>query len=365
MIEPNSSSKLIFIIAEAGVNHNGSPEMARRLIEVAAEAGADAVKFQTFQADKIASRTAPKAAYQVDTTGSLESQYEMLKRLELDTEAHQVLMGHCRSCGIQFLSTPFDLESLALLAKDLDLPYLKIPSGEATNAPFLLEAARYGKPIILSTGMCTLNEVEMALGVIAYGYLGGVEPPTKSGFSAALNSPEGRTLLKNRLTLLHCTTEYPAPFAEINLRVMDSLSSKFGLPVGLSDHSAGIAVAIAAAARGAVMIEKHFTLDRSLPGPDHKASIDPEELKQLVRSIRQVELALGSPEKTPTASELENSFIIRRSLTAACDIPAGEVFTPENLVLKRPGTGIAPIEYWEYLGKKASRDYHKDELVTQ
>jgi N-acetylneuraminate synthase len=352
-----------YIIAEAGVNHNGSLDLAKRLIEVAAEAGADAVKFQTFQAEKITSKSAPKATYQVDTTGSLESQYEMLRRLELDTGAHQTLMNHCRSCRIQFLSTPFDLESLALLAKELDLPYLKISSGEVTNAPFLLEAARYGKPIILSTGMCTLNEVETALGVIAYGYLGGDEPPAKSRFSAALNSPEGRTLLKNRLTLLHCTTEYPAPFAEINLRVMDTLTGNFGLAVGLSDHSAGIAVAIAAVARGAAMIEKHFTLDKSLPGPDHKASIEPDELQRMVQSIRQIEQALGSSEKVPTASELKNRSIVRRSLTAARDINAGEIFTPENLVVKRPGTGINPIEYWEYLGKVAARDYHKDEMV--
>jgi N-acetylneuraminate synthase len=352
-----------FIIAEAGVNHNGSLDMAKRLIEVAAESGADAVKFQTFQAEKITSTTAPKAAYQAAATRKTESQYEMLKRLELNAEAHRVLLEHCKSCGIQFLSTPFDFESLNLLAEELDLPYIKIPSGEVTNAPFLLEAARFRKPIILSTGMCTLEEVETALGVIAFGYLDGDQSPGLPKFGAALHSPAGRILLQERVTLLHCTTEYPAPFAEINLRVMDTLNTQFGLPVGLSDHSAGIAVAIAAMARGAVMLEKHFTLDKSLPGPDHQASIDPEELKRMVQSIRQVEQALGSPEKIPTVSELKNRSVVRRSLTAACEIKAGEVFTRENLVLKRPGNGAAPIEYWDYLGKKADRDYQKDEMV--
>ena len=356
--------KHTFIIAEAGVNHNGSLEMAKRLIEAAAEAGADAVKFQTFQAEKITSRSAPKAAYQVAAAREYESQLEMLKRLELNPEAHQTLVEHCQNCGIQFLSTPFDFESLALLAKELDLPFIKIPSGEVTNAPFLLEAARYGKPIVLSTGMCTLTEVETALGVIAFGYLGGDDPPTKPKFNTAFNSPEGRSLLKERVALLHCTTEYPAPFGEINLRVMDTLSAKFGLSVGLSDHSAGIAVAIAAVARGAAVIEKHFTLDKSLPGPDHQASIEPEELRGMVLSIRQVELALGSREKAPTASELKNRSIVRRSLTAGRDIKAGEVFTPENLVVKRPGSGIDPMEYWEYLGKKANRDYQKDDTMT-
>ncbi len=353
-----------FIIAEAGVNHNGSPDLAERLAESAAKAGADAVKFQTFRAEKLTSKTAPKAAYQIEAAGGAESQLEMLRRLELGPETYQMLLNCCKSYGIQFLSTPFDLESLDLLMKRLDLPCLKISSGEVTNAPFLLETARYGKPIILSTGMCDLNEVETALGVIAYGYLGGDDAPAKSKFSAAFNSKEGRSLLKERVTLLHCTTEYPAPFADLNLRVMDTLRAAFGLPVGLSDHSAGIAVAIAAAARGAVIIEKHFTLDKNLPGPDHKASIEPEELKRMVESIRQVETALGSSDKTPAASEIKNRSIARRSLTAARDIKAGEIFTSENLTIKRPGTGVPPIEYWEYLGKKAGRDYRRDEMVA-
>jgi N-acetylneuraminate synthase len=357
--------KHTYIIAEAGVNHNGSLDLAERLIEVAADAGADAIKFQTFQAEKVTSKTAPKAVYQMEATVTTESQFEMLKRLELDAESHQILIAHCRSCGVQFLSTPFDSESVILLARVLDLPYLKLSSGEITNAPLLLEAARTGKPIILSTGMSTLIEVETALGVLAYGYLGGDQSPAQPKFTAAFNSAEGRAILRDKVTLLHCTTEYPAPFSDVNLRVLDTLAATFGLPVGLSDHSAGIAVAIAAVARGAVMIEKHFTLDKSLPGPDHKASLEPAELKLMVQSIKEVELALGFPEKVPASSELQNRAVVRRSLTAARDIKAGEVFNTDNLTVKRPGTGVTPMNYWEYLGKKAKRDYKADEMVRQ
>lgn len=353
-----------FIIAEAGVNHNGSLETAKRLVEVAAGAGADAVKFQTFQAEKLTSKTSPKADYQIESTGEAESQLEMLKRLELDRGAHRILAEHCHNCGIQFLSTPFDMESVDLLVQELDVPCIKLPSGEITNAPLLLKAAHTQKRIILSTGMSTLGEVETALGVIAYGYLNRNQEPSLGNFAGAFCSSEGQAILKERVTLLHCTTEYPTPFEEVNLRVMDTLATAFGLPVGFSDHSAGITVAIAAVARGAAMIEKHFTIDRNLPGPDHKASLEPAELKLMIQSIREVELALGYPYKIPASLELKNRSIVRKSLMVACDIKKGEIFTAKNLTVKRPGTGVAPLLYWEYIGKKALKDYQKDEMVT-
>lgn len=353
-----------YIIAEAGVNHNGSLEMAKQLIDVAAEAGADAVKFQTFKADKIISRTAPKAEYQTKTTDAQESQFEMVKKLELDEHAHEVLIAYCQEKGIQFLSTPFDFESIELLANRFDLPRLKVPSGEITNAPLLLEMARTGKPIIMSTGMSTLGEVEVALSVLAFGYIADQDaPPSIEAFQAAYLSEAGQQALLDNVVLLHCTTEYPAPFDDVNLRAMDTLGQAFGLPVGFSDHTEGIAIPIAAIARGAVVIEKHFTLDRTLPGPDHKASLEPAELIAMVQSIRQVEQSLGSTLKIPAASELKNKAIGRKSLVAAYPIRQGETFTAENIGFKRPGTGIAPIQYWELLGKVADREYETDELI--
>ncbi|HEX3047551.1 MAG TPA: N-acetylneuraminate synthase [Bacillota bacterium] len=352
-----------FIIAEAGVNHNGSLEMARRLVEVAAKAGADAIKFQTFRAQKLTSKTAPKAAYQIQTDGSNESQQAMLARLELGEQAHRVLIEDCRKLGILFLSTPFDLESLVLLAESLDLPRLKLSSGEITNGLLLLRSAQYGKPVILSTGMSTLGEVEAALGVLAFGYLSSKGQPSAAAFGQAYQSDEGQKQLQEKVTLLHCTTEYPAPFAEVNLEAMDTLKSAFRLPVGLSDHTPGIAIPIAAVARGAAMVEKHFTLDKGLPGPDHQASLEPEELRTMVRSIREVEAALGNYLKVPTTSELKNVSIVRKSLVANCQIKQGELFTEENLTMKRPGTGLSPMWYWEILGKKADRDYQPDEPV--
>ena len=353
----------IYIIAEAGVNHNGSPEMALRLVDVAAEAGADAVKFQTFKADKLASKAATKAEYQTRTTDASESQVEMLRKLELDEAAHRELISRCRLRGIQFLSTPFDLDSLELLATTFDLPLLKLPSGELTNAPLLLAAARTGKKIVLSTGMATLGEVEIALGVLAFGYLHLDHIPSEVAFRTAYAGADGQSFLHERVTLLHCTTEYPAPFNEVNLRAMETLAAAFGLLVGYSDHTAGIVVPIAAAARGARIIEKHFTLDRNLPGPDHRASLEPEELKQMVTAIRQVEQALGTPLKSPTASEVKNMAVARKSIVAAGEIKAGEEFTSENLVIKRPGGGISPLRYWELLGRKAGRDFAADEVI--
>lgn len=351
-----------YIIAEAGVNHNGSLDMAMRLVELAAESGADAVKFQTFRADKLVSRSAPKAEYQTRTTDILESQYEMIRKLELDRDAHEQLIAHCRECGIAFLSTPFDLESVELLAGRFDLPCIKIPSGDITNAPLLLKIANTGKPVILSTGMSTLGEIEDALGVLAFGYLGN-SVPSIMNFRAAYSSSEGQAALLGMVTLLHCTTEYPAPFGEVNLKVMDTLKSAFGLPVGYSDHTEGIAVPIAAVALGATVIEKHFTLDRNLPGPDHMASLEPGELKEMVTAIRAIEQALGSAKKFPTASELRNMTIARKSLVAACKIEAGESFTTANLAVKRPGSGLSPMLFWEVLGRRAVVDLFADEGV--
>lgn len=351
-----------YIIAEAGVNHNGSLDMAIKLAEVAAEAGADAVKFQTFKADKLVSRLAPKADYQTRTTDADESQHEMIRKLELDDHAHEILIEHCKVCDIEFLSTPFDLESLELLAVRFDLTRIKIPSGDITNAPLLLKIAQTGKPVILSTGMSTLGEIEDALGVLAFGYVGKGNPAI-AAFREAYCSAEGQTTLHDKVTLLHCTTEYPAPFEDVNLKVMDTLKIAFSLPVGYSDHTEGIAVPIAAVARGAVIIEKHFTLDRSLPGPDHKASLEPAELKQMVTAIRVVEQALGTGRKCPTLSERKNIGVARKSLVAACTIRAGEPFTDENLTVKRPGSGLSPMKYWKLLGRKAAQNFSDDEEI--
>lgn len=355
----------VYIIAEAGVNHNGSLRMAKELIDVAAAAGADAVKFQTFKADLLVSKAAAKADYQKQNTDNDESQYEMLKKLELDEDMHSVLIKHCDKRGIQFLSTPFDKMSLELLVKQLDIPFIKIPSGEITNAPFLLEIASTGKSVILSTGMSTLAEVEAALGVLAFGYLYSAGTPCIQAFEQAYATDAGQEIIRKRVSLLHCTTEYPAPFEEVNLKVMDTLRNAFGLRVGYSDHTEGIAVPIAAVARGAAIIEKHFTLDKNLPGPDHKASLEPVELALLIRSIRQVEESLGCGVKIPAKSEYKNRLVARKSLTAAQDIRQGECLSENNLTIKRPGDGMSPLYYWRLLGKKASKDYQGDEKVLE
>ncbi|MGE5607179.1 MAG: N-acetylneuraminate synthase [Bacteroidota bacterium] len=354
-----------FIIAEAGVNHNGSLDLAKQLIDVAVKAGADAVKFQTFKAEKLTCFETPMAEYQIKNTGVLESQYEMLKRLELDEADHKQLIEYCNSKKIQFLSTPFDLESIDLLVKKFNLPMIKIASGDITNAPLLLKAAQTGKPIILSTGMSDLGEIESALGVLAFGYLGVNSSPSRKAFKEAYFSQEGQTILKNKVSLLHCTTEYPASFSDINLRAINTLRDAFGVSIGFSDHSPGIAISIAAVAREASIIEKHFTLDRNLPGPDHKASLEPNELKLMVESIRQVELALGSPPKTPSPSEFKNIAIARKSLVAACDLKKGGQWDEGNLAVKRPGNGVSPMNYWDYLGRTILTDYKKDELIRE
>ncbi|WP_061214977.1 N-acetylneuraminate synthase [Syntrophomonas wolfei] len=353
----------VFIIAEAGVNHNGSLDMALQLIDAAVNAGADAVKFQTFKGEKLVSCFASKAEYQTRNTGTAESQLEMIKKLELDEEQHMILAERCMESGIEFMSTPFDSDSVDFLANVVNVSRLKISSGEVTNGLILLRFAQTGKSLILSTGMSTLDEVETALGVLAFGFINSKEKPSIGAFTEAYSSREGQSFLKEKVSLLHCTTEYPAPFEEVNLKAMDTLRDKFSLPVGYSDHTMGIAVPIAAVARGAVIIEKHFTLDRNLPGPDHKASLEPGELKQMISSIRQIELALGNGVKQPTTSERKNMVVARKSLVATRDIKSGEMFTEANLGVKRPGTGLSPFEYWSLLGKTADKDYKADEVI--
>jgi N-acetylneuraminate synthase len=354
----------VYIIAEAGVNHNGSAKLAHSLVDVAAAAGADAVKFQSFRADDLVSRSAPRAAYQAQNLGGSETQHEMLRRLELSFDEQRDVAAHAKKAGIDFLSTPFDLASLEFLARDLELSRIKLGSGDLTNAPLVLAAARTGRDVILSSGMASLEETLAALGVLAFGYTApDAEAPTPAAFARSWASEKGRGAVAKRVTLLHCTSEYPTPPTDVNLRAMDSLREATGLRVGLSDHSEGIAIAIAAAARGAAMIEKHFTLDRSMTGPDHRASIEPRELELLVTSVRDVEHALGSGVKAPVAGEMSTRAVARRSLVARAPIRAGEVFSTENLSVKRPGTGVAPTLYWDYLGRVATRDYACDELI--
>ena len=317
------------VIAEAGVNHNGDVALAKQLVAVAADAGADFVKFQTFIAENIVSQSAPKADYQKGTTDPAESQQEMIRKLELTREDHLELIGECRKLGIGFFSTAFDRDSINLLETLGALDFVKIPSGELTNLPYLRYLTRHGKPVLLSTGMATLGEVEAAIEVIE-----------KVGTS------------REQITVLHCTTEYPTPMDEVNLNAMVNMGKAFGVSVGYSDHTPGIEVPIAAVALGATVIEKHFTLDRSLPGPDHRASLEPEELKAMVSAIRNIEKAMGDAVKRPGPSELKNKPIARKSLVAACPIQAGEPFTEANLMAKRPGTGISPMRWDEVIGRR-------------
>lgn len=352
-----------FIIAEAGVNHNGSLELAKELIDIAAEAGADAVKFQSFVPENVISKYAPKAKYQLETTDPNESQLEMVKKLELDLESHYILFDYCKKKNIEFLSTPFDLTSVDWLIQNLDLPKIKISSGDLTNAPLLLKVSQRGRQVFLSTGMSTLAEIEMALSVLAFGYLNKKESPSLEAFYRAYISPEGQEALAKNVTLMHCTTEYPTPYKDVNLRVLETLNKAFCLPVGLSDHTIGIAVSIAAVALGATVIEKHFTISKKLSGPDHRASLEPDELKDMVLSIRQVEQSLGSPLKIPAFVELKNKSVARKSLIASRTIRAGEKFSEDNITVKRPGNGISPMFYWEWIGKTAEKDYLEDEVI--
>jgi N,N'-diacetyllegionaminate synthase len=331
--------KSVLIIAEAGVNHNGDIQLAKRLIEVAANAGADYVKFQTFKAENLVTKYAEKAAYQANNSGKAETQFEMLKKLELTTEDHKALIEHCDRCGIKFLSTGFDIDSITLL-KDFGIEIYKIPSGEITNLPYLRYIGQQGGEIILSTGMSNLKEVSAALDVLE-----------KSG------TP------REKITVLHCTTEYPAPIDEVNLSAMTTMKKELGIQVGYSDHTKGIEVAIAAAALGANVIEKHFTLDQNLPGPDHMASLDPKELTDMVSAIRNIERALGNGIKIESESERSNKIVARKSLVAKKAIKKNELFSADNIVAKRPGTGLSPMKWDNVVGTKASRNFKIDEQI--
>ncbi|MBF0368820.1 MAG: N-acetylneuraminate synthase [Magnetococcales bacterium] len=374
MSEPSPPGKGVYLIAEAGVNHNGCLDTALALVDAAQQAGADAVKFQTFKAENLVTTTAPKARYQTETTDPGESQLAMLKALELDHGAHLKLATHCWELGIAFLSTPFDVSSLGFLVDDLKLESLKLSSGAITHGPLLLAAGQSGKKIILSTGMSTLEEVEKALDLLGVGMIdqemagklqkGALDDRWGEYLSAIRHSPEAAAVLQRQVTLLHCTTAYPTPPVEVNLRAMDTLRTRFGLEVGFSDHSQGIAIPMAAVARGAVMVEKHFTLDCSQPGPDHRASLEPAAFKAMAQGIREIEAALGDGEKIPTATEMQNRSVVRASLVALEDIAQGETLTRQNLGVKRPGTGLSPMEYWHHLGKAAKQDYRKNQPLA-
>lgn len=330
-------SKHTLIIAEAGVNHNGSLEVAKQLALKAKEAGADIVKYQTADLNSLVSKTAKMADYQKDNIGKEESQKEMLSKLLLEYDEFVELKKYCEEIGIKFLSTPFDLKSIDFL-EELGCDVWKIPSGEITNLPYLIKIAKTNKPIILSTGMCTIDEIDDCVSVLKeYG--------------------------SKDIVILHCTTQYPTPYEEVNLHAMLTLQDRYQCDVGYSDHTKGIEVPIAAVALGACVIEKHFTLDRNMEGPDHKASLEPDELKEMVSSIRNIEKSLGDGEKKPAESELKNKSVARKSIIAARDIKKGEVFSEENLTTKRPGTGISPMKWFDVIGKVASRDFFEDEMI--
>ena len=327
----------VLIIAEAGVNHNGNLDLALKMVDEAKRAGADIVKFQTAIPEKVISKYADKAEYQKKTTGNEESQLEMCKRIHLKLSDYDIIKKYCEEVGIEFLSTPFDLESIDYLEK-LGMRLWKIPSGEITNLPYLIKIAKTGKPVIMSTGMAELNEVEEAVNVLKENGAG-------------------------EITLLHCTTEYPAPFESVNLRAMNTLREKFGTEVGYSDHTVGFEAAVAATVLGASVIEKHFTLNHNMEGPDHKASLEPEEFEIMVNNIRLIEKALGDGVKQPAEAEKKNIAIARKSIVAAKDIKKGEVFTEDNITVKRPGSGISPMRWFEVLGTEAVRDFGEDELI--
>ena len=327
----------VFIIAEAGVNHNGSLELAKELVDAAKDAGADCVKFQTFVSKNIVSKNAVKAEYQKQQTEPEESQQDMLKKLELSFDEFVELNEYCKSISIEFMSTAFDFDSIDFL-DGLEMGIWKIPSGDITNLPYLIKIAKLNKPVILSTGMSTMEDIRSAIKAL---------------------EENGAT----ELTVLHCTTEYPTPFEDVNLRAMNTIKEEFGVKVGYSDHTRGIEVPIASVALGATVIEKHFTLDRNMEGPDHKASLEPNELKAMVDSIRHIELALGNEMKQPAESEKKNMTVARKSITASKEIKSGEIFTEENLTVKRPGDGISPMRWFDIIGKPAPRDFEEDELI--
>jgi N-acetylneuraminate synthase len=359
-------SQKTLIIAEAGVNHNGNEQLALELVKEAHRAGADVVKFQTFKAKNIVTREAAQATYQSNNIGMVESQLTMLQRLELSYESHHKLVDECKNLGIEFLSTAFDIQSLRFLIDDLKLTRLKIPSGEITNLPLVLKHAQSGCDLIVSTGMATLGEIETVLAVIAYGFIfPDTHAPNDGDFELAYSSPKGQALLRSKVTLLHCTTEYPAPLDEINLSAMGSMENAFNLPTGYSDHSEGWLVPVAAVACGAKVIEKHFTLDQTMVGPDHKASLNPLQLGEMINLIRQTEQAMGSRIKAPTKSEVANKVAARKSLVAATEILPGTVFSEQNIDIKRPGNGMSPGFYWKIMGCHASRHYKVGQLINE
>lgn len=353
-----------FIIAEAGVNHNGSLAMAKQLVDVAKQAGADAVKFQTFKSENLVTKSAQQATYQVENLGESTSQYEMLKKLELSFAEFVELKKYCDEKNIDFLSTPFDLESVDFLIDQLQMEMVKIPSGELTNSPFIYEIATKRKPMIISTGMATIDEIHEALSMVAFGLAHKCDMELEQ-IKTYYGTDEAKKLLKKYVTVLHCTTEYPASYDTINLHAMEQLKKTFGVKVGLSDHSQGISVSIAAVALGAEVIEKHFTLDQSLDGPDHIASLNPEELCTMIVQIRQVEQSLGNGVKQPSQNELKNRIPVRKSLVARGSIAKGELFTNHNLTVKRPGNGMSPSYYWKLLGQVSSKTYSEDDLIDE
>lgn len=358
----SDSTTPVFIIAEAGVNHNGSLDMAKRLIDAAADAGADVVKFQTFKAELLATAQAPKARYQVANTTEDGGQLAMLRALELKLEDHHALIEHCRQRCIRFMSTGFDPQSLAFLGT-LGMPAIKIPSGDITCAPQLLQAAQLRQRLLVSSGMSTLTDLEGALAVLSWGLLHDGQPSAQDEIDSCYFSAEGQDALQRHVTLLHCVTQYPAPAESVNLRAMDTMAQAFGLPVGYSDHTLGIEMSIAAVARGATVIEKHFTLDRTLPGPDHLASLEPGELKHMVQAIRNIEAGLGTSHKLPVPAERPNRAVARRSVVARRPIVKGEPLTLDMLDSKRPGNGVSPMDIWSLIGRPAARDFAPDEQI--
>ncbi len=352
-----------YIIAEAGVNHNGSFDMAKQLIDVAIESGAHAVKFQTFLSEEVIAKDTPKCGYQIEQTGSDESQLEMIQKLQLSFDQKRELFEYGRSKGIEVLSTPFDLQSLEFLL-DLKMSRIKIASGEITNPLLLLNAGKSQKPVILSTGMSTLKDIQTALEILVFGYLNNGDEPSYENFTKAFCTAEGQDLLKEKVTILHCTTNYPAPYDELNLNVIETMQKAFRVDVGYSDHSKGFLASCIAVSKGATIVEKHFTLDNDLPGPDHKASLNPQDLKDLVINIKKTEEMLGRSEKIPSHGELETAALVRRSIVAGGDISEGEVFTEENLKLKRPGTGLGPENYFDLIGKESKKTYKLDDFIN-
>ena len=355
---------MTLVIAEAGVNHNGDERLATEMIDQAKDCGADVVKFQSFKANQLATPIAKLADYQVTNGARQGSQQEMLKELELGFDAQERLAKYCSKRDIEFLSTAFDFESLNFLARDLKLSRLKIGSGELTNAPFLLSHALTGCDLILSTGMATLGEIERALGVLAYGFTNSsTTTPSMVNFEKAYASDIGQASLREKVTILHCTSDYPAPVDEVNLLAMNGMREAFGLPVGYSDHTSGIAISVAAVALGAVCVEKHFTLNQKQAGPDHAASLEPRQLKEMVQSIRDVERAVGNGIKRVMPSEISNRSVARKSLVAVKHINKGDLFSSDNVSVMRPGVGLDPFAYWDLMGKVAGKEFTQGEII--